>query len=498
MVINTHIGNILDQDQDAIVVNLFEGVEMPSGATGAMDSALDGGIRKLISGGDFKGKLNQTAVLYPGDTVGSQRIILVGLGEQGALTMERVRQASATAAKKANDLGVRRLGTILHGTGAGGLETEGAAQGVVEGSILGTYVFSDYKTDQVDGQSLEELTLVEFDDSRQKDLERGAEAGRIISEGTCLARDLASMPGNDLTPSALADRAQQMASQTGLKCEIFDEGRIAEEGMRTIEAVAQGSAQPPRFIVLEHEGDRPDSTPVVIIGKGITFDTGGISIKGSDGMWDMKFDMGGAAATIGAMQAIARLGLPVGVIGLVAAAENMPGSRALKPGDIVKSMCGKTIEIRSTDAEGRLVLADAVTYAARLKPAAAIDLATLTGACVTALGHEASGLMSNNDALADEVSAAGDRTGEIAWRLPILEGHRDLIKSDVADIKNTGGSPGGALTGGAFIEAFVQEFPWAHLDIAGTAWIGSDRPYIPKGGTGVGVRLLVDFVRNRT
>jgi leucyl aminopeptidase len=498
MEISTQIGNILDIESDAIVVNLFEGTTEPSGATGAVDTALNGAIRRLISGGDFKGKFNQISVLYPGDGLNSARVILVGLGEKEKFCIDRVRQVSATAAKKARELGVNRLGTILHGAGTGGLDMGGVAQGVVEGSILGTYAFTEYKSTDEDLQTLGNLTLVEFDASTEKALESGANAGKIIAEGTCLARDLACSPGNDLTPAALADRVRQMASGTGLRCEIFDEDRIEKEEMRTILAVAQGSAQPPRFMVMEHEGGHPDQAPVVIIGKGITFDTGGISIKGSDGMWDMKYDMGGAAATVGAMQAIARLELPVRVIGLVAAAENMPGSRALKPGDIIKSMLGKTIEIRSTDAEGRLVLADAVTYAARYKPAAAIDLATLTGACVTALGHEASGLMSNNDLLAEQISKAGDRTGEIAWRLPILEGHRELIKSDVADIKNTGGRPGGALTAGAFIEAFVQDFPWAHLDIAGTAWSGSDRAYIPRGGTGVGVRLLVDFLRNRT
>jgi leucyl aminopeptidase len=365
--------------------------------------------------------------------------------------------------------------------------------------VLGTYRFSFYKTGEEDEEKeLEALTLVEFDASRQAEVERGARAGRIVADGVCLARDLASHPGNEMPPAVLAERALEMARDTGLRGEVLDENRMAEEGMRTILAVAQGSVQPPRVIVLEHDGGNADSPPVVLIGKGITFDTGGISIKGSEGMWDMKFDMGGAAAVIGAMQAVARLDLPVRTVGLVAASENMPGSRAFKPGDIIRSMLGKTIEIRSTDAEGRLVLADAVAYASRYKPAAAIDLATLTGACVTALGHEASGLMANNDDLAADIARAGERTGEIAWRLPILEGHREQIKSDVADLKNTGGQPAGVITGGAFIEAFVQDFPWAHLDIAGTAWAHTDRPCVPKGGTGVGVRLLVDFLRNRT
>ncbi len=498
MDISVTIGNILEQQTDGIVLNLFEGVDAPGGATGAANKALNGGIGSLIADGDFTGKFKQTSVLYPQRGIAAKRIILVGLGKQEEFTLDHVRQVSAVAAQQARKLGAKGLTTIVHGGGAGGLHTADAAQAVVEGTVLGTYRFSRYKTgDPDDANELDRLTLVEFDAAKQAEVERGALIGRIVADGACLARDLVSHPGNEMPPTVLAERAREMAGGVGLSCEVLDENRIAEEGMRTLLAVAQGSAQPPRFIVLEHDGGKTDDPPVVLIGKGITFDTGGISIKGSEGMWDMKFDMGGAAAVIGAMQATARLNLPVRTVGLVAASENMPGSRALKPGDIIRSMLGKTIEIRSTDAEGRLVLADAVTYAARYKPAAAIDLATLTGACVIALGHEASGLISNNDGLADEIARAGGRTGEIAWCLPILEGHREQIKSDIADIKNTGGRPAGAITGAAFIEAFVQDFPWAHLDIAGTAWTDKDRPYIPKGGTGWGVRLLVDFLRNR-
>ncbi|MCY3766665.1 MAG: leucyl aminopeptidase [Gemmatimonadetes bacterium] len=499
MDISVAIKNIVEWETDAIVLNLFEGVTVPGGATGAVDAALNGQIRDLIAGGDFTGKFKEIAVLYPRGGISARRLLLVGLGKREEFTVDRVRQVSAAAARRARGLGAEQLATVVHGGGVGGLEVRAAAQAVVEGAVLGTYRFTPYKSgeDDDDNNELEGLTLVEFDAAKQTDVENGSNAGRIIAEAACLARDLASHPGNEMTPVILAGRAEAMARETGLRCEVFDDERIEGEGMRTIQAVAQGSAQPPRFIVLEHDGEDPEAAPAVLIGKGITFDSGGISIKGSEGMWDMKFDMGGAAAVIGAMQAVARLDLPVRTIGLVAASENMPGSRALKPGDIIRSMLGKTIEIRSTDAEGRLVLADAVAYAARYKPCAAIDLATLTGACIIALGHEASGLFSNDDALASEIAAAGERTGEIAWRLPILDGHREQMKSDIADLKNTGGGGGGAITGAAFIEAFVQDFPWAHLDIAGTAWAQKDLPHIPRGGTGVGVRLLVDLLRNK-
>jgi leucyl aminopeptidase len=287
-----------------------------------------------------------------------------------------------------------------------------------------------------------------------------------------------------------------MAESVGLSCEIFDEHRIQSEGMNALSAVGQGSSRPPRFVILEHKGQNPTADPVIFVGKGITFDTGGISLKAGDGMWDMKFDMCGAAAVIGAMQAVAKLNVPTRVIAIIAAAENMPDGNAYRPGDILKPLGGKTVEIRSTDAEGRLALIDALAYIKRYKPAAAIDLATLTGACVIALGNDASGLMGNNNDLIQAIHQAGNRAGEIVWHLPILEGHRNQIKGDYADLKNSGGRPGGALTAGAFLEAYVDGYPWAHLDIAGTAWNNTTKPDTPIGATGVGVRLLIDYLRN--
>ncbi len=358
MNISVAIDNILEREAEAIVLSLFEGVTEPGGATGAADGALNGQIRNLISDGDFTGKFKQIAVLYPQSGISAKRLLLVGLGKREEFTIDRVRQVSAAAAQRARSLGAGHLATVVHGGGAGGMDVAAAAQAVVEGAILGTYRFTPYKSGEEDETNeLEGLTLVEFEAGKRTDVERGSDAGRIIAEAACLARDLGSHPGNEMTPAVLAERAETMALETGLRCEVFDEARIAREGMRTIQAVAQGSAQPPRFIILEHDGRDPETAPVVLIGKGSTFDSGGISIKGSEGMWDMKFDMGGGAAVIGAMQAVARLNLPVHTVGLVAASENMPGSRALKPGDIIRSLLGKTIEIRSTDAEGRLVLA---------------------------------------------------------------------------------------------------------------------------------------------
>ena len=496
MDITTIIGDILERDTDAIVLNLFEGVTEPGGATGAANRALDGLIADLIAGGDFRGKFKETAVLYPHQGVASSRLILVGLGNREDFSLNRVRLASASAAREAIKRGAKTLASIIHGGGIGGLDISDAAQATVEGAILGNYKFTAYKTAEDDPNRLDAFTLVEFDASKQTAAEAGAIAGQIIAESACLARDLGNTPGNDLPPATLADRALEMARATGLSCEIFDEQRVLDEGMNALSAVGQGSVRPPRFVILEHAGANPEAAPIVFIGKGITFDTGGISLKGGDGMWDMKFDMSGASAVIGAMRAVAKLDLPQRVIGLVAAAENMPDGRAYRPGDILRPLGEKTVEIRSTDAEGRLVLIDALAYCARYKPKAAIDLATLTGACVIALGNETSGLMGNDDDLIAQLHEAGNRTGESAWHLPIFDDHRDLIKSKVADLKNTGGRPAGTLTAAAFLEAYVQDFPWAHLDIAGTAWTDSAKPDTPSGATGVGVRLLIDFLRH--
>lgn len=499
MIISTHIGNIAEQEADAIVINLFEGVTTPGGATGAIDQALNGHIQTLIANGDFSGKFKQTAIVYPNSGITAPRVILVGLGRQEDFSLNRVRQASAVAAKEAEQRGVKHLSSIVHGGGIGGLDLTEAAQATVEGAILGTYRFTEYKTGNTQTNTLEKLTLVEFDASKQNELETGAQAGQHIAEGVCLARNLGNTPGNDLPPATLAERVQAMAETVGLSCEIFDEARIQSENMGALMAVGQGSDRPPRFIILEHKGQNPQTAPIILVGKGITFDTGGISLKAGDGMWDMKFDMCGAAAVIGAMQTVAKLNLPIRVIGIVSAAENMPDGKAYRPGDILKPLGGKTVEIRSTDAEGRLALIDALAYIKRYNPKAAIDLATLTGACVTALGNDASGLMGNNNDLIQAVHQAGNRTGEIAWHLPILEGHRNQIKGDYGDLKNSGGRPGGALTAGAFLEAYVDNnYPWAHLDIAGTAWTNSAKPDAPVGATGVGVRLLIDYLRNQS
>ncbi len=482
---------------EALVVNLFKDVTRPGGATGAVDRATDGMISELIQGGDFRGQLKEVAVLYPRGVIPAKRVIVVGLGEAEKFDLEKVRQAAAVAAKHARQLGVKSLTTIVHGGGIGGLEIDAAAQAVVEGTVLALYRFTEHKEpDPEERPQIEALTLLEADDGKVPQVEAGARAGEIIGQAACLARDLANQPANVATPTMLADTARRIAEEHGLQCQVLDEEEARALGMGSFLSVARGSQEPPRFIILEHNADRDDLATIVLAGKGITFDSGGISIKPGDKMHYMKFDMSGGAAVLGTMQAVAALDLPLHVVGLIPATENLPSGTATKPGDIVRAMSGKTIEIVNTDAEGRLILADALTFAERYKPAGVIDLATLTGACVVALGHHASGLMGNDENFIERIKAAGEASGERVWQLPLWEPYQEQIKSDVADMKNVGGRPGGSITAAALLSKFAESYPWAHLDIAGTAWTEEGKPYTPKGGTGVGVRLLVELLRN--
>ncbi len=499
MEVNVKTGPIQEQVSDLIVVNLFEGVETPGGATKAVDEALGGRIRQVIQAGDFKGKKGELLVLYPGDALPAKRVLVAGLGPREKFNLEVARQVSAKVAQRARDLGVRHYHTVVHGAGQGGLEVAEAAQALVEGAILGLYRFEEYRTeDEAKGKQVEELTLVEFDEGRATQIALGAQVGRTVAEATCFARDLINQPPSALTPRILATRAQKMAEEHGLQYKVLDENRMRELGMGALLGVARGSDEPPRFIIVEHNADRQDLPTLVLVGKGITFDSGGLSLKTSESMRTMKGDMAGAAAVLGALRAAADLGIPLHVVGLIPATENMPSGKAYKVGDILRAMSGKTIEIVNTDAEGRLILADALAYAAQYKPEAVVDIATLTGACMVALGREAAGLMTEDDDLAQRLTAAGEATGERLWRLPLWEEYRSYIESDVADMRNTGKERwGGAITAAMLLREFAQGYRWAHVDIAGTSFVeDSKNPYRPAGGSGFGVRLFVQFLRD--
>jgi leucyl aminopeptidase len=420
------------------------------------------------------------------------RLLLVGLGERDLFTLEKLRLAAGTAARRARTL---RLQTAAFSLPALPDTTiREVARTVAEGARLGLYRFVRHKS-AADGQDLDAFWLVAEEGTLDEATE-GAELGAKVAQGTVLARDLANEPSNVATPEYLAQKARTIAEKYGMELEILDRASIEEEGLTGLAAVGRSASNEPRYIVLEHRGGG-DSAPVVLIGKAVTFDSGGISIKPAAGMEEMKFDMSGGAAVLGAMEAIGALELPLNVVALVPATENLPGGSAFKPGDVLRMHSGKTVEIVSTDAEGRLILADALSYARRYEPSAVVDCATLTGACVVALGDHASGLMGNDEDLMAEVQAAGEVTGEKAWPLPLFEEYTEQIKGDTADIKNSGGRKGGALTAGAFLKEFA-DYPWAHLDIAGTAYGKKGNAYTTKGATGVPTRLLVEFLLGRT
>ena len=451
----------------------------------ALDGPLGGALGRFLDRRDFRGGRDETLHLA-GGSAGPARVLLVGLGKITDRA-SALRRAGALAARQAGRMGVGRLafyaGTLSR------QETEAIAVGLAAGA----WEYTDTKTPPPEEERrapLTEAAILSAD-------ERGLENGRAIAEGHGLARTLGMMPGNLCTPEFLADTARDIAARHGLGVTVLGRAEMEREGMGSFLCVAQGTPQDPKLIVLEYKGGAAGSKPVALVGKGLCFDSGGISIKPAQGMEWMKFDMCGAAGVLGAMEAIARLRLPINVVGLVGSTTNMPSGNAVKPGDVVRSMSGKFIEIINTDAEGRLVLADVLTYASRFKPAAVVDAATLTGACVIALGHTATGVLGNNNDLVAEVLGAGTRAGEPGWQLPMWDDYKDLIKSDVADIRNSGGRPAGTISAALFLAEFASDYPWVHLDIAGTAYTESDLGTVPRGPTGVPVGTFVEFVRGR-
>jgi len=495
MEIKVEQGSIEASRADTIIVNLFDDVATPSGATGAVDQALGGAISNLIAGGDFKGKAGDVAVLYPRGEISARRVLIAGLGKRDEFDLDGVRLAAAAAIKRAKALNAKHVATIVHGAGIAGLDVEAAAQATIEGSVLTLYRYDKQKDEADETNEIETMTIVEYDESKVAGIEGGVKSATAIEAGVSLARTLVNMPPNVATPSRMAAEAKAFAKELDLDVTIGGRGWAARRRMGAFLAVAKGAGEKPKFIVLEHNKGRDDLDTVVLVGKGITFDTGGISIKPSAQMGLMKADMGGAAAVLGAMKAIAMMDLPLHVVGITPCTENMPDAFAYRPADVITASNGKTIEIISTDAEGRMVLADALVYAQGYKPKAVIDLATLTGACVIAMGQGvAAGVFSNDDELRDRLVAAGEETHERVWPLPLYNDYRKAIDSDVADMKNAGGRFGGVGTSAVFLQEFT-DYTWAHLDIAGMALSEKERGYVPRGGTGFGVRLLVEFLR---
>jgi leucyl aminopeptidase len=507
MNITVQQGGIQASKADAIIVNLFEGVTEPAGATGVVDKALDGAIGEVIAGGDLRGKLGQTLVLYPRGAIPPRRVIVVGLGQPDQFDLEKVREAAGAAIKQAKSVGAANVATIVHGGGIGGLDVSEAAQAVVEASMLALYKYDaprSKKDDNADDRPVESLTLVEFDPTKIEPIEAGAQAGQAIAESVYLARTLADQPSNVATPSAIAEAAQSMCAEVGLSCRILDEAEMREQNMGALLAVTQGASQPAKFIIMEHKpaAAKADQGPIVLVGKGVAFDTGGYSLKQVPNMVGMKGDMAGAAAVIGAMRAVALLDIPVPVVGLVPTVENVVSATAYKPNDVFIARNGVSIEIISTDAEGRMILADALCYAAELNPVAVIDVATLTGGKVVALGNRINGLFCDDDALCEALIAAGKKVGEPLWRLPLDPAYDRQLKSDVADVKNAAGRSASAVTAARFLSNFAGKWPWAHIDMAGSETYSNGpedtaRSYLTRGATGIPLRTFVEFLRSR-
>jgi leucyl aminopeptidase len=467
-----------------LAVGLHKGESAPQELAGAANP--------VLSNGDFSGKEGETALIYAPEVLAAPRLLLVGLGERTSFTLDTLRRASAIAAKRARALKLDDAAFVLH-VSEGSAARGAAAEAAAEGAALGLYRFDRYKTNS-ESRELGTFALVHDDED---EVAGGAETGAKLATAALLARDLANEPSNAATPEYLAGKAREIAERYGMEATILDRAGIEAEGMNGLATVGRASENEPRFIALEHHGSENGDRPVVLVGKAVTFDSGGISIKPAASMEDMKYDMSGGAAVLGAMETVGSLNLPLNVVALVPATENLPGGNAFKPGDVLELHSGKTVEIVTTDAEGRLILADALSYAKRYEPAAVVDCATLTGACYVALGDHASGLMGNDDALISEIQRAGEASGERAWHLPLFKEYTEQIKGNTADLKNSGGRYGGALTAGAFLKEFAS-YPWAHLDIAGTAYYGKQQnAYTPRGASGTPARLLVEFLRGR-
>jgi leucyl aminopeptidase len=457
-----------------------------------LDQTTGGALGRLFAAGDFSGKKDETALIYPPGA--AARVLLVGLGKTEEISRSAIRRAAAVAAKRARSVGVPRAAFHLPAEAMGTVAPAEAGQAIAEGLAQGAWQYTEMKRPPEDRKpALEQIDVLA--PGAPKAFVDGHRRGAAIGAGQALARAIQVLPGNVCTPAYVARTAEEIAGRHGLEVSVLDKAAIVREGMGALLAVAQGSAEEPRFIALEYKG--AEGAPVVLIGKGVTFDTGGISIKPAQNMEDMKYDMSGAAAVLGTFETLGRLRPPVHVVGLIPSTENMPSGTAVKPGDVVTSLLGKTIEVINTDAEGRLILCDALAYARRYRPACVLDIATLTGAIVVALGHTASGVMGSDDQLIEEVRGAGERSGERVWPLPLWEEYRDLMKSDIADVKNAGGRPAGSISAGWFLREFVDGFPWAHLDIAGTAYTDREDATRVKGPTGMGVRLFSEFVLGR-
>ncbi|MGA8259514.1 MAG: leucyl aminopeptidase [Arenicellales bacterium] len=482
------------QKAHCAVIGLFETRTLPDFAR-VIDDAMGGALKKRLGRGDISGRKNEVVTLYEPPGLGCERLLVVGFGKRSKLTAAEYRRVCRKAAEAVRKDTCRDAYFWLPELDVPGIDVEQAARQLTEALLDAWYSFAELKS-KAEKDRLPSRVAICVRDKRQLGKARaGVAVGQAIGNGMQAARRLGDLPGNTCTPSFLASEARKLQRSHKLKVSVLDESEMKRLGMGALLSVARGSRQPPKLIVMEYSGAQKSQAPIALVGKGITFDAGGISIKPAASMDEMKYDMCGAASIFGAMIAASELALPINVVGLIPSAENLPDGNANKPGDIVKSLSGQTVEVLNTDAEGRLILCDALTYAARYKPDVVIDIATLTGACVVALGHYASGLMTNNQRLGDQLVEAGERSLDRVWQLPLWDDYQASLESNFADMANIGGRSAGAITAGCFLSRFTKDYKWAHLDIAGTAWHSGGKE---KGATGRVVPLLSQYLIDRS
>ncbi len=483
---------------EALVLMHCEGESLSQHEGAALDSALGGALRDLLQTKEFEGKSHEVLLFHTQGKIPAKRLILVGLGKRTNLALDHIRQAMGYAVKRVRQAKSSSFTVVFPSVAPSGVDEIELAQAIVEGAILGNYQFSVYRSEGQTGKGVVGVTILGASKGQLPQLSEGIRRGVATAEATVFVRDLCNHPSNIMTPTKIANEAKVVAKEVGVSLKILEQKDMEKLGMGALLGVARGSHEPPKFIILQYGGAKEKGErPVVLVGKTITFDTGGISLKPAENMEQMKADMTGGAEVLAAMRAAARLKLPLNLISILPVAENMPGGRAMRPGDVVKTLSGKTVEVQNTDAEGRLILSDGLAYATRYKPAVLIDIATLTGACVVALGQFAIGMFGTDANLKESIREAGIRAGERVWEMPLWDEYFEQLRSDVADMRNIGGRGGGMITAALFLSKFVGDCPWVHLDIASTDWSERERAYIPKGPTGIGTRLLIQFLIDR-
>jgi leucyl aminopeptidase len=499
MQVDAKAGRAEAESAEMLVLAHCEGETLSKPDAFALDKMLGGSLRGLLQTSEFEGRVGEVLIYHTHGKVPAKRLLFVGLGKKTSLTLDAIRQAMGHAIKRVRQAKAGSCTAVMPAITPRGHSPQDVVQAMAEGAILGNYQFTAYRSDNGTPIDVERMTVLCTQKAQLRQLTEGIRRGVATAEATVLVRDLCNHPSNVMTPSRIANEAKKVAKEEALTLKILEQRDMEQLGMGALLGVARGSHEPPKFIILEYNGSKKkDERPVVFIGKTVTFDTGGISLKPAENMEHMKADMTGGAEVLASVRAAARLRLPLRLISILPVAENMPGGRAMKPGDIVKTLSGKTVEVQNTDAEGRLILADALAYAQRYNPAALVDIATLTGACVVALGQFAIGMFGTDEKLKAQIRKSGQTAGERVWEMPLWDEYFEQLRSDVADMRNIGGRGGGMITAALFLSKFAGDGPWVHIDIASTDWSERERAYIPKGPTGIGTRLLIQYLIDRS